>query len=79
MDHTQCHVVYFDERARFDRWIRKDGTASSIANPPPNTSSYFDINAGEPDDLQSNILTIRAVFNQGGFETVLSSTFEDSR
>jgi 3',5'-cyclic-nucleotide phosphodiesterase len=65
MDHSQCHVVYFDERAGFDRWVKKDGTASSVANPPTTTSSYFDINAGEPDDLQANILIIRAVFNQG--------------
>ena len=70
MDHTHCHVVYFDERARFDRWIKRDGTASSVANPPAGNSSYFDLNAGEPDDLQANIMTIRGVFNQGKFALV---------
>jgi hypothetical protein len=75
MDHSHCHVVYFDERARFDRWVKKDGTASTIANPPPSTSSYFDLNAGEPDDLQANILTIRAVFNQGESKEVFSCDY----
>ena len=65
MDHTHCHLVYFDERAQFDRWVKKDGTASTVANPPPGTLSYFDMDAGEPEELQSNILTIRGVFNQG--------------
>lgn len=64
MDYAACHVIYVDKSARGDRLVKKDQTPSASWSVHSNASSYFDT-VGEADEVQANVQTVLAIFNQG--------------
>ena len=64
MDYAACHVIYVDRMARADRLVKKDATPSVAAGTYNSGSGYFDA-LGETDQVQANVRTILAVFDQG--------------
>jgi len=62
MDPSACRVIYIDERFNTERWISRDGIASSTDRlRTPSTSDFEAL----PSDLQVNVDAFLSVFNQG--------------
>jgi len=62
MDPSACRVIYIDERFNTERWISRDGVASSTDKlRTPSTTDFEAL----PPDLQVNVDAFLSVFNQG--------------
>ena len=64
MDHTNCCVVYCDDRVRTERLVKKEAVAASAVSQKSAQAGYFDL-LEEPYELQSNVKAILGVFNSG--------------
>lgn len=70
MDYAACHVVYVDRRAREERFVKKDGLASStVTKDTEGVLDYSDVkeDIAEDEEVQMNIRSILSVFNGGTF------------
>ena len=77
MDYAACHVVYVDKRAQEERFVKKDGLASStLTTSNDGASDYPGVHEdlAEPEEVQMNIQAILSVFNGGMSHNVLEST-----
>ncbi len=73
MDYAACHVIYVDKSVRGDRFVKRDTTPSAATTTRSRTTSYFNI-VDETDEVQANVQTILAVFNQGMSKRSSSTT-----
>ena len=77
MDYAACHVVYVDKRAREERFVRKDGLASSaVTRSNERALDYSNVHEdlAESEEVQMNVQAILSVFNGGMFYNALEST-----